>query len=188
MPRIEIYQDGSISKTYNYDELTKNKELLNFLKEFLATRFNSLDYLNTWDPDPDDHMILFFTDNDSPILRFVFQFKYINGIYYLYSVASPPAPYRIKGFARKSMINWLNTRRDRYVVLGLKIDDPDLERISTFYTGMGFTNPQLTRIVGPYHYEDVQIQLNRIPKTPLSMPKNESLIQAIVLLSKRTIR
>ena len=185
MPRIELYNDGSVSKTYTYDELMKNPELLKFLKEFLAMRFNALDYLNTWNPDPDDNMILFFTDRESPILRFVFQFKFINGIYYLYSVASPPAPYRIPGFARKSMINWLHTRRDRYVIIGMKIDDKDIVRISTFYTGLGFTNPQLTNIVGPYHYEEPQIMLNRIPGTPISIPKNESLIKSISYLARQ---
>lgn len=185
MPSTERYNDGSISRTYTYNELINSPDLLMFLKRFLAIRFNSQEYYDTWLPDQDDHMILFFVDDYTLSVSFVFQYKFINGIYYLYAIASPPEPHRIPGFARRSMINWISNRRKNHMILGIKASDPSIERLATFYTGMGFTNPSITNTVGPYTYHFNQIQLIRYPHSPVSIPKNESIIQSIIILSKR---
>ncbi len=188
MPSIERYTDTSISRTYSHQDLMNDPDLLLFIKGFLATRFNSKEYYDTWMPNHEDNMVLFFSDENTRKVSLIFQYKFINGVYYIYALASPPAPHRIPGFARKSMINWLSLRKNSHIVLGIKADDPDIKRLATFYTGLGFTNPSITDVVGPYVYDFLQIRLIRYPHTPVSLPKNESIISSILILADRASR
>ena len=182
MPVLNVYPDGSVSRTYGYSELM-NPELLGFIKRFLSTRFAG-GSIYSWIPTSEDHMVLFFKDSTCMEVSFMFQFKLIENVFYLYSIASAPGQYRIPGFARKCLINWISSRQSHYMSLGISIDSSlqELERLSTLYSGLGFNNPSPSNSVGPYYYSTPQIKLTRTPDTPVDSPKNTSSIQNIMNL------
>jgi hypothetical protein len=181
MPILNVYKDGSVSRTYDYEEIIQT-HMIRFIKSFLMSRFENKASIDQWTPTPDDHMVMFFNDLSSNLVLFMFHFKKIDNIFYLFSIASAPSPHRVPGFARRSLINWIEPRKSHYMALGLNIRAPlpEIHRLATLYSGLGFQHPAPSSTMGPYYYSTPQVRLIRIPDTPVDTPKNPQIIKGIM--------